>query len=105
MPRPLPKKRLNATKKASERDLRNEVDDPELFDQFGGIEGYRKALIDDNITSRNISAAAIKAGELEVKFYKDLPVSTLKSRKKLKAARAAFGEVWNKEFMDEYHKE
>ena len=55
--------------------------------------------------SRKISEAAIKAGELEVKFYKDLPVSTLKSRKKLKAAKAAFAEERRKAFMAEYHKE
>ena len=41
-------KEIERYKKATERDLRKEVDDPELFDQFGGIEGYRKALIDDN---------------------------------------------------------
>ena len=98
-------KEIERYKKATERDLRKEVDDPELFDQFGGIEGYRKALIDDNIMSRKISEAAIKTGELEVKFYKDLPVSTLKSRKKLKAAKAAFAEERRKAFMAEYHKE
>lgn len=98
-------KEIERYKKATERDLRKEVDDPELFDQFGGVEGYRKALIEDNVMSRKISEAAIKAGELEVKFYKDLPVSTLKSRKKLKAAKAAFGEVRRKAFMAEYHKE
>lgn len=97
-------KDIERYKNASERDIRNKVDDEELFDQIG-VEGYRKLLIKDSTTSRNISAAAIKAGEREVKFYKDLPVSTLKSRKKLKAAKAAFGKEWNKTFMDEYHKE
>ena len=68
--------------KASDKDIDDMVDDKELFDQYGGISGYRKANIAMNTHARDVLDLDIKHGQQAIQFYKDLPVDVLKSRRK-----------------------
>lgn len=89
--------------KASDKDIDDTVDDKELFDQYGGISGYRKANIDMNAYARDLLDLDIKHGQQAIQFYKDLPVDVLKSRKKTNQAVSDFKAKQNQEY-DEWSK-
>ena len=89
--------------KASDKDIDDMVDDKELFDQYGGISGYRKANIDMNTYSRDLLDLDIKHGQQAIQFYKDLPVDVLKSRRKTDKAILDFKAKQNQEY-DEWSK-
>lgn len=86
--------------KASDKDIDDTVDDKELFDQYGGISGYRKANIDMNAYARDLLDLDIKHGQQAIQFYKDLPVDVLKSRKKTNQAVSDFKAKQNQEYEE-----
>lgn len=86
--------------KASDKDIDDTVDDKELFDQYGGYRGYRKANIDMNRYSRDLLDLDIKHGQQAIQFYKDLPVDVLKSRKKTNKAILDLKAKQNQEYNE-----